>query len=240
MDIILLYKQNSSWYSETFDCLVLKGMYEPDKLQRVSVTHDCLDGSVVEQIRGFNKVITATFRATATASQRRFLARWFVSERKTIAYGNYVSSVIVDQDLVDEWLYECEHNRQFTVTMLDTHLFTAWDDGISGEDLMYCKLEIEMDDTKTEADPELFETNVGKLQYMETGATDPFPLFDDSLYVFYVSMLASKGSAATFPIADIAIVAGNLTFKTFPASGFIPASDGKLYANFAVWLQAKP
>ena len=88
----------------------------------------------------------------------------------------------------------------------------------------------------TEASPETFTTNSGKLVLMETGVA--FPSFSATTHKFFVLVKSSIGSSADYPISAVTESAGNLTFSTFPASGYVPAADGLLHANIAIWLQA--
>lgn len=245
MSITLIY-QNTLQYSEDFDTLIVQGMDEPDHLRKLVVVQEYKDGRLKEQIKGFNKVIRLRFLPTLSIKQRRFLASWFIAEEKSIIHvsptlSTYISTGITDRELTSEWLYECEHNRCFDVQFFDSRCYKVWNDGlppISSEDMMYCKFSIEMDDTKTEADPEVFTTNSGKLLVDAWG--DPFPTFSALTHKFFVVMKSADGSSGDYPIADISINGGgNLVFETFPASGFVPAPSGKLYANFACWLQPK-
>jgi len=243
--ITLQYYRNSISYAEDFDTLIVKGLDEPDYLRKLCIIQEYKDGRIKEQVKGFNKTITLRFRPSITAKQRRFLANWFIAEEKSLLYTNaesvsYVVTGITDRELVSEWLEACELDRIFELRFFDSRCYKVWVEGTSpdyGEDEMYMKLGIEMDDTKTELDPETFETNVGKLLVDEWG--NPFPTFNPVTHTFFVVMKSSDGSSADYPIADIRIESGNLLFETFPASGFVPAQSGKLYANFAVWLQKK-
>jgi hypothetical protein len=234
--IILSYDYSGTSYSRTFQTLSLKGLDEPDRLHKNQIIHECLNGVLDEQVNGFRKEpIEIEFRPPFSPQDTRFLTRWFCAASKRIIYGNYISEGVTDDKLISSWLYDCELNRNFTVLLFDEHVYYAWNDGIVTDEDMYIKLNIEMSQDATEASPETFTTNVGQLALMETGF--PFPVFNSSTHKFFVHFKSALGSSADYPIGTISVVAGNLTFTTFPANGFSPAADGKLHANFAVWLQ---
>lgn len=240
MDATFLYVESGTTYSQTIGLLSFRGFLEPDHLRKVGVVHETLDGGVSEQVRGFNKIIEPRVSPNTTPTQRRFLANWITSDDKTIAFGlggvnPFISQVINDKDLESDWLYDCEYGREFTLELIDTHLYTRWDDGITGEDLMYCKLAIEMSQDATEASPEVFTTNAGKLVVMENG--DPFPSFSSATHKFFVHFKSAKGSSADYPTGTVTESGGNLTVSTFPASNYTLNVAGKLIANFAIWLQ---
>ena len=247
MAITLTYQTAGVQHSDEFPTLIVHGMDEPDHLRKLCLVQEYRDGRLKEFVRGFNKIITLRFQAGVTAKQRRFLANWFVAETKALLYENadgdtFISEGFCTDDLIDVWLEDCELDRIFEVTFADRRNYNTWQEPepppVDDEDTMYMKLSVEMDDTKTEADPEEFTTNSGKLLLDEWG--DSFPTFNDATHKFFVVMKSADGSSADYPIANIHVTAGALIFETFPASGFVPAPDGKLYANFAVWLQKKP
>jgi hypothetical protein len=71
---------------------------------------------------------------------------------------------------------------------------------------------------------------------MQNGST--FPAFNATTHDHYVSILASDGSWAGYPVAYV-VTAGNIVISTFPESGYITTSDGKLWANFGIHAVAK-
>ena len=231
MDAIFLYTESGNIYSRTIELLSFRGMDEPDQLRKIGVIHDLLDGGISEQVRGFNKIITAQVRAITTALDRRFMAAWIVSETKVLRYGNYISSVVSGKDLESQWLEDCEYGREFTLELIDLNLYTEWSDGVLSDETMYIKLKVEMSQDATETSPEVLTTNVGKLVVMEND--DAFPPFNSTTHDHYISVLTSDGAAAVYPVA-YTVVANNIAISTFPMSGYVPATDGKLYANIGI------
>jgi hypothetical protein len=238
VQVTLLYTESGLTYSKTFEALSFKGIDEPDRLRLNAITHDYLNGNLDQQVDGFFKEpIEITFNPTMDDLSMRFLTSWFIASVKLFVYGAYISQGKTDETLISEWLYDCEHNRAFTVKFWDEHKFYEWQDGISAEGDMYIKLAVEMSQDATEASPESFTTNSGKLVLMENG--ESFPSFNSVTHDFYISILASSGSGAIYPVGSSTVSAGDLTFSTFPESGYVTSSDGKLWANFAIYAVAK-
>ena len=237
MDVILFYTANGFTYSRTIELLSIRGVDEPDHLRKVGVLHDYLNGGLGEQTIGFNKLITAQVRAITDELDRRFMVNWICSETKVLRYGNYISSVVSDEDLQSEWLYDCEHCREFTLELIDSHVYTQWDDGVLTDDLMYLKRDVEI--TGTVASPETLTTNSGKLVLMENG--NAFPAFNSTTHDFFIAVNADKGCEASFGIvkASVTVSSGNLTWQMFVSDFGQAAADGKYYASIAVFLQAK-
>lgn len=241
MDAELIYVDSGLTHSQTIGLLSFRGMCEPDHLRKIQIVHEILNGDLSAQIRGFKKIIEPRISPNTTPAQRRFLADWIASDEKTICYGlggtnPYISEVTHDKDLISDWLYDCEYGREFSLELVDTHVYTKWEDGLTEGDLMYCKLDVEMSQDATEASPEVFTTNSGKLVVMENG--DSWPSFSPATHKFFVLFKSAKGSSADYPTGTVTESGGNLTLSTFPASGYVPSADGKLHANFAIWLQA--
>lgn len=211
-------------------------MDEPDQIQKVGVVHDLLDGSILEQVRGFHKVISPTVSANATAAERRFLAKFIVSDDKTLKYGNYVSGVVCDEDLASEWLEDCEYGREFTFRLVDHHVYQSWDDGITGEDLIYISDVIEI--TGTPDSPQILTTGTAPIAKMANG--DDWPGFEDSTHVFLPSPVGFDGTWYGIVKASVVETGGNLSFQIFHSDTGNPASDGKFWAAVAILVQARP
>jgi len=214
-------------------------MLEPDRLRKVSVVHEMLDGSVFEQIRGFNKIIEPRISPNTTPAQRRFLANWITSDDKIIAYGIgssnvYISQVIHDKDLVSDWLDDCEYGREFNLELVDTHLYTQWDDGTL-EDNVIIKHDILL--IGTSASPETFTTGSDKLTLDDAGKA--FPSFNDTAYSYGIIAMMANGSQATMHSTKPTVSAGNLTFDMFYGDSYTPALDGNMYVSIYILQESK-
>ena len=209
-------------------------MYEPDKLHKVGMVHECLDGSVTEQVRGFNKIITLTFKPVTTPTQRRFLASWFAAETKWIHYGGLTSYVVVDEDLVSSWLYDCEFNRQFVVPMRDEYIYTQWADGVILDTNMYYTAIVQI--TGTPAVPQTFTTNAVPLTTDIWG--NAFPVFDGALQKFSVWGVSAKYSQFVYcQVGEVTVSSGNLTWQAFASDFGTPADDGNYWVKFTISVQ---
>lgn len=236
--LILQYDQGGISYSRTFETLVVKGMSEPDKLKKVGIIHDLLSGETQEQIQGFQKRIKIGFRPPFVPTTTRFLTKWFLATRKRILYGTLLSEGVTDETLVSSWLYDLEYGRSFEVDFYDEHVYRRWEDtGAIAETLMYFKRDVKIEGT--EASPETFTTNSGKLALMQNGL--PFPSFSDSTHDFLVALNAEKNCQATFAVVkgSVSVVTGNLTFQAFASDYGSPAGDGFFWVAIAIFLQEK-
>jgi hypothetical protein len=242
VDAQLFYIESGIIYSQTIGLLSFRGMLNPDHLRKIGLIHELLDGSITPQIRGFNKIIEPKVSTNTSEIQRRFLANWISSDDKSIAYGigtvnPYVSEVVNDKDLVSDWLYDLEYGREFSLELVDTHVYKHWEDGITSDDLMYLKRDVQI--TGTVAVPETLVTGSNPLSVMENG--NPWPSFSSVTHDFLVAVNADKGCEASFGIVkgSVAVVAGNLMFDIFVSDFGQAAPDGKYYACIAIFLQAK-
>jgi hypothetical protein len=235
VDCTFIYTASGIIYSRTIELLSFRGMDEPDQLEKVGVVHECLDGSIVEQILGFRKIITATVRPITSALDRRFLVKFFLSNDRTIKYGNYISGVVCDEEMLAEWIEDCEHGREFTFRLTDTHVYHSWSDGVTGDDLLYMSAEIEI--TGTEETPQTLTTGQAPIEHMANGSD--WPAFNDDTYDFVPIPVARDGTFYGVVKASIAETAGSLSFQIFHSDTGNPASDGKFYCVIALFLQAK-
>lgn len=90
--------------------------------------------------------------------------------------------------------------------------------------------------TGTEASPETFTTNVGKLAVMSTGA--PWPTFNASTHKFSVHP-HGKQDARISLVNTPSVSGGNLTFQLAISDyGNPKPSDSKFYARITIFLQA--
>ncbi len=89
----------------------------------------------------------------------------------------------------------------------------------------------------TQASPEGFTTNSGKLAVQETGAA--YPVFSDLTHVFTVQVNGAPYQDAKINIVGTpSISAGNITFQLAVSDAGATSSDGFYYADIAIFLQA--
>jgi len=238
VEITLSYELSGTTYSQVFDLLALRGMDEPDAVARHAIVHEYLSGAIEEQIDGFFKRPIVLAFEPPPISRRRFLANWFVAPRKWVSYGDYLSEGATNNNLISEWLEDCELERAFEVELFDEHKYYAWQDAAPSEvELMYCKLEVEI--TGEPDSPQTFTTGSGGLAMMETG--DAWPSFSDTTHVHTVVLTPAKKSDFVPALFNKpSVVGGNVTFQAFISAARAPnPDDGKYYMDVKIFLQEK-
>jgi len=105
------------------------------------------------------------------------------------------------------------------------------------DEIMYLKRHVKIEGT--EASPETFTTNVGKLATDETAQN--YPAFSDSTHVFHVEVNGTPYQDAKIHIiTQPSISGGNITFTAAVSGSGNMSGDGYAYADIAIFLQAKP
>lgn len=236
MAITLVYTDSGTTYTLSLNTLSMRGVSEPDELRMVSVQHKYLDGSSEEQIRGFQKVITIDFGVIQVPAYRRFLVQFIKSEVKSIVYGTIASSVVNDNpNLATNWINDVEHGRRFIIRLVDSHLYTMWDDGSSDEDDVIIKHDILL--VGTSSSPESFTTGSGKLTVDDAGKA--FPAFDGTVYSYGVIPIMSNGCQATMHASTPTVSGGNLVFTLWYGDSYTPAPDGNMYVSIYILRESK-
>lgn len=238
MDATFIYTANGVTKQRTITIFAIRGMDEPDDIEKIRVVHDYLNGNIEEQNNGGLKLFSITFSPLISAVDRRFLSAFFLSSNKTVVYGAFISQVVNnDIALISEWLNNIELGRQFTVYFTDTHVYHSFETGGVETDDMYHKLMVKFEGTSDA--PETFTTNSGKLALMENGLS--FPSFSDATHTFSVIMVPNKKSQFSISIVTNASVsAGNLTWQAFVSDNQLPSPiDGFFWVDIAIFLQAK-
>ena len=232
MDTYYQYYVSPTWYSNSIPTLALKGEREPDKLVKIGVIHEYLDGLLGEQVLGCRKEITATISPTLTTFQRRFLVKWFLAERKRIISGAFISEGITDPELVSEWLYDMEYGRMFDVTLYDEQVDAEFRLPTFTNRIFWTE---NVEVTGTSDAPQSFTTD-GMLDVWG----DPYPDdFDDATEKADVVMVASDSSQLVSIVStNPAIVGGHITWQGFAADfGSPKPADSNYYANITIIVQ---
>jgi hypothetical protein len=239
--VTLSYQDSGVSYSQNFQAYSLKGFFNPDAFQLVNYIHLGRDGTVSGQTFGFKRLIEIDHGPINDNDLRLFILNWLKSDFRMMSSLGLTGYVEPQnpKEFRDEWINGSRFGRRFLLPLIDSNVYQLFPDVTpTSTDLMYCKLDIEMDQDATEASPEVFTTGEGKLPLMETG--EAWPVFNALTHTFFVLFKSAKGSSADYPTGSVSIVAGKLVISTFPASGYVPSVDGKLHANFAIWLQPLP
>lgn len=145
-------------------------------------------------------------------------------------------AILTPEEFRNEWLFGYRHAQHFILRVTESTIHIAWPVAVEADELMYVKNQVAI--TGTEASPETFTTNVGKLATMQTVA--PFPTFNDATHVFHVNINGTKYQSADIAVVknSIAEVGGNIQFQAYVNYGGNPASGGNYYMDVAIFLQA--
>jgi hypothetical protein len=205
-------------------------MDEPDDFEAVGTLHKYLDGSQEREILGGNKHITLVVAPLATAVDRRFMVSWLLASQRLVQYGSIISGV-EDEDpkLVSQWVKDCELQRMFTLRLVDTHLYHAWDDGITIDADMYYTAIVEI--TGTSASPQTFTTGSAPLLVDVSG--NPFPNFTGKV-VSVLGVAMAYSQFAYCQIGEASVVGGNAVWVGYRQDGAVPDDSGKYWIKFTI------
>ena len=232
MDTYFQYYVGSTLYSNTIPILALKGLRDVDKLVKVGVTHEYLDGSIEEQIRGCRKEVVATISPTLTTSHRRFLVDWFLASQKRIIQGAFISQGVTDPELVSEWLYDMEYGRMFEVSLFDEQIDAEFRLPTFTNRIFWTE---NVEITGTSDSPQSFTTD-GMLDVWGDPYPDDFAVATEKADVVMVTSNSSQ--FATIASTNPAIVDGHITWQGFVSDfGSPKPADQKYYANITIIVQ---
>lgn len=88
--ITLIYRNSGTDYSQDFDVLSIRGLADVDEVKFVAVQHRYLNGSIEEQMRGFQRVPTIDFGVVTDFSKRLFLYNFVMNPMRQIQYNGDV------------------------------------------------------------------------------------------------------------------------------------------------------
>jgi hypothetical protein len=244
--LTLKYLDSSSiLHSQTFNVLSVKGFDDPDKVQLVPPYQPVMvDGSIQDYIKGFRRIITADLGVVASSVDRRTIQSFLRAQTKSIVYqGSQVLAEEVFVNLQDvsgyqnEWKWDFEGARYFVLQILENQIRTVWpvsflpSDNMTGYIIYHVKIE------GTQASPETFQTNSGKLQY--NFGTTPFPVMNLTTYNITVIANGAKYQDANInQVGTTAQAGNNISFQLSVSDLGNPSGDGYYYADIVFLLQA--
>jgi hypothetical protein len=228
--------------SETLSVLDVRGFDDPDEIQLVPpIVNRFMDGSTRTDFKGFRRAITIDCGVIHDEAVHRALLGFLRADVRSVTYENAGrgEELIVATDthsLTSMWIRGLAIGKRFLLRVIENAIRSVWTDytPASGVDIMHCKLKVEI--TGTQAAPETFVTNAGKLATMENGAQ--FPTI--SLLTWVASVVAVSYQEAEVNIIGTPTNSGtNLTFQLAVSDAGKASSDGKYYADILVLLQAR-
>jgi hypothetical protein len=167
---------------------------------------------------------------------RAFVSDFILGDLKSVEFSDQADDVVLEnEEYTTEWLQDIELGRRFALDLLGAVLYETWPSNATETETMYLKSNVEV--VGTEASPESFTTNIGKLATDDTG--NPYPSFSAASHVFEVNVV-SRQEAMVHRTGNVTVSGGNLVFSLAVQDGGKPSSDGKFYCDISITLQAKP
>jgi hypothetical protein len=84
--VTLSYRESGTDYEQDFDVFSIRGLDDVDEVKIVGIQHFYLDGSVEEQIKGFQRVATIDFGVVRDFSLRNYLYNFVRNPDRQIRY----------------------------------------------------------------------------------------------------------------------------------------------------------
>ena len=233
------YLDSGTARSKDIDVLSLRGWSDPDEFENFGVQHSFLNGGVQETLIGFRRIVTIDFGVIQDEATRIYLLYWMLASNKSITYSSDTAhfALLDFGRYANEWLESCELGRQFVLTLAETDIRTTMPTSIVEGEVAYIKRKVAI--AGTQASPETFTTNAGKLATDQTGAS--YPTFDTGSYAYQVH-LTSYQEAPVNLVAEPSIsgggATGNITFTVAVGDSGKAFSDGSYYADIVIIAQA--
>lgn len=199
-----------------------------------------MDGSRSVITKGFTRVFTVEL-GVITYNERKFLNAFLLSDETYITYDLQTTNLRVELENAEQWENDWLEGREFRyvkLVLVDKYLSNSFVAvNVFNDDIMYLKRHVKIEGT--EASPETFTTNAGKLATDETAQN--YPAFSDTTHVFHVEVNGTPYQDAKIHIiTQPSISGGNLTWTAAVSGSGNASGDGFFYADLAIFLQAKP
>lgn len=123
-----------SYGSETpvdFDPLFVRGFDDVDDVQLIITKNvQALNGTFIQKVQGFQRVVTVAFGYIASQTNRVWLSIFIKSSDMKIEYANELMRVVFDGDINSEWPEGFELARSYTLRFIErdvrTELPISW------------------------------------------------------------------------------------------------------------------
>lgn len=227
--------------SATIGILSIKGFADPDSVMIwPPVINKYADGSIQSQFKGFRRVITIDFGVVESAADREFIRAFLIANTRSVYYyENNVGGeeIIVAHDLTDyenEWKENASQFRNYKITVVEKVIRDSWTSYTppSTVDIMYIKNKVKIEGTQ--AAPETFTTNSGKLA--TSGSGNPFP--NISLLSYVVTIITPPYQDAKInQVGSITQSGSNISFQLAVSDAGNASGDGFYYCDIIVGLQ---
>ena len=235
---ILLKYYDTEWHTQTFEALSVKGLDDPDKVQICGFQFPAIDGGIIEHILGFRRVITADLGVVNTHALRLWVLNFLQNETRTAHLGNDNAYSVLGTPEGQEsyWQHETSLGRSFVLELLESRIRRRWQYEVSENMASYTIHKVDV--TGTQASPELFTTNTGKLEFYY--GTTPFPDFNITSHVVSViSNGAPYQDAKINQYGDIVQNGSAINFYLAVSDAGNASSDGKFYTDITILAEEK-
>jgi len=238
--IVFKYRKSSTTYSRTFAVSSVRGYDEPDEVEFLPpIQQVALDGTIIEEMQGFRRVITVGFGVLQEAADRAFVFNFLANNERWITMspmGTVVLALADPTAFANQWQNGHKLERNYDVQLRETILQTAWPDYADPVEIetLYIKTDVQI--TGTPESPQTLTTNTAPLATDDTGQAYPAI----SLTTHAVSLLiAEKQDCVVYRTSDISQSGNNITFQVAHANAGNAYSDGNFYAALTIGLQEK-
>ena len=238
--ITFKYRTGATTYSRTLPLLYTKGLDDPDEVEFVPpLQFEAQDGSLIEEIKGFRRIILARIGVLQTAADRLFMLNFLQSSTRWIDMGVFAAVHCVLADVAgfeNLWLWETKLAPYYEVLLKENVIYQTWPDSLEPveTETLYIKTWVEI--TGTEASPQTLTTNAGALATDDTGAA--YPAINLASWVVSV-MLIERQDCLINRIGDVTQSGTDISFTVAHSDIGNAYSDGLFYAQVVIGLQAK-
>jgi hypothetical protein len=230
-------------HTQSFDILSVKGN-SPDSVRFVPpLLNNAVDGSTETQYKGFQRKFR--YELKAINLNEDYLRSFLQASAKSITYQDFgfvtqESQVVFEEDNYEnEWIDGFEHDKKYVIELIESTVRTVfperWIDNNPTDSMIgYTKIKVKIEGTQ--ASPELFTTNLGKLAITTVGSL--YPVIS---LLSYVVVIIANGSPyqdrKINQVGDIVQSGGNISFFLALSDTGADSSDTYSYADITILLQ---
>lgn len=227
--------------THVFDVLDVRGVDKPWKWRLVpDKIFDIADGSKRTEYRGIQRVFL--IKLAVLQNQESYIQAFLKADAKSITYQG--TNLVAEEDQVvyespeyeNEWLEECGLLKYYVIELVESTVRTEWHvpKKPTGDDIIYIKKNVRVEGTQ--ASPETFLTNTGKLQY--NYGTTVFP--DISLLSYNASIICNGvplQDGKCNQVGEVTQSGSDITFQLAVSDSGNPSNDGFFYFDILIVLQ---
>jgi len=234
------YRKNSTTYSQAFTVKSVRGYSEPDEVEFFpALTHEAVDGTLIEQMTGMRRIITVVFGVLNTAVDRAYIFNFMASQERWITMSPMGTVVLMLEDpsgFANQWKDDHQYERLYTIRLKESVIQTSWPAYADPEETETLYITTHVEITGTPDSPQTLTTNSGALATDDTGSAFPAIL----LTAYAVSITLNKEQECDcFRTSTISQSGTDIQFSVAHDYAGNTYSDGKYYAQVVIGLEAK-